>query len=190
MKLPGGADYDEMVAEIAKREPLIRSLVKQWHRRDPLLDVDDISGSVRAAFWEAATRFDSGRGAAFATYACHWARAWLKELCYYTHGRGMGVAWREVSATTLRVVQLDECTAESIPAREPVGMPEFSPNFWQLVAAALDQREAAVVSLHYREGLTLRECGARIGVTKQRAQQIEAGALKKLQAFAAAIKAA
>jgi RNA polymerase sigma factor for flagellar operon FliA len=50
----------------------------------------------------------------------------------------------------------------------------------------LDERERAVTTLSFDEGLTLAEIGARLGVTESRVCQIRAGAIKRLRAYARA----
>ena len=55
--------------------------------------------------------------------------------------------------------------------------------------AELDEREATIVRLRYGLGgddpLTLKEIGARIGLTRERVRQLEASALKKLNVILA-----
>lgn len=45
----------------------------------------------------------------------------------------------------------------------------------------LSDRQRDVLNLRYRDGLTLAEAGERLGVTRERVRQIEAGALRELR---------
>jgi RNA polymerase sigma factor for flagellar operon FliA len=102
------------------------------------------------------------------------------------------VTKHQVSET--HVTSLDQRrTTESNPSPDPVA-PDDEPleiyvanettSTLRAGFALLDERERAVTTLSFDEGLTLAEIGARLGVTESRVCQIRAGAIKRLRAYA------
>ena len=64
----------------------------------------------------------------------------------------------------------------------PNGPVDFTPKaILKRANDVLSARELAVIEMRYRDGMTLKEAGAKIGVQSERCRQIEAKALRKLQ---------
>ncbi len=74
---------------------------------------------------------------------------------------------------------------EKGPAPDEAAFNLAESQFLDRMVSKLDDREAMILRLRYglgeEEPLTFKEIGRRIGLTRERARQIEAGALRKLQ---------
>ena len=203
------------------------------------VEIEDLEGYGAEGLLDAVDRFDSSRGAQFATFAAHrirgaiydgirridWAPRSVRRkereiqanfaLLCAEHGRepteteeagALGVAI-EVLRTSkhqisdTRVGSLDRPrvggpTDSELGAEIEIRDPGVEP-LDHLVAGetaralragldTLDERERAVTSLSFDEGLTLAEIGERLGVSESRVCQIRGAAIKRLRAYARA----
>lgn len=53
--------------------------------------------------------------------------------------------------------------------------------FWEQAVKRLPERLGRIILFRFRDGLTLDECGKRLGVTKERIRQLETRAMNKLK---------
>lgn len=92
-----------------------------------------------------------------------------------------------------RLVPLDSCEYRTAGRNlDPIERIERREQVEQLMVALgrISSREREVVELYYREGLKLREIGARLGVTESRVCQLRSQALRSLKrALASAVPA-
>jgi len=215
--------------------PLVRHVARRVasslaHR----VELEDLEGYGAEGLLDAVDRFDTCRGAQFATFAAHrirgaiydgirstdWAPRSVRrkerdiqtnfvELCN-EKGRqpteseeagALGIdvavlrsAKRQIFGAQVHSLErrLAGDAGASLEPRDPAGDPcvvvidgETS-DALKAAMATLDERERAVTSLSFHEGLTLAEIGARLGVTESRVCQIRSGAIKRLRAYARA----
>lgn len=181
---------DEREAVLAKYEDLVWNLAWRWKRAHPSLDIDDLAAEIRFGFVEAAGRFDPSTGNVFSTYAGWYAMRAVRIFAKRELARGMKVR-REEPIIYVGVMNLSQsgeedadgdAMAEMIPAREPDHAPEFPPDFWvQLRAAVGHKREARVLEMYFREGMTHKQIGERLGITRSRTHQLHKRAMERLR---------
>jgi RNA polymerase primary sigma factor len=148
--------------------PLVLRMVGDY--RPPGVDHDDAVSEGHVALLNAVNGFDCSRNWRFSTYAC---RAILKSFSRAAQraGRRRSMFPAEFKASLER------------PEAPP---PEAEwAEFAHLVPAALDEaglndNERRVIVARYWCGATLEDAGAEIGVSKERARQIQAKAQAKL----------
>lgn len=101
------------------------------------------------------------------------ARAKFSTYAFYGIGSGVasGRAARRKEKVTARVPER--------AAPEPHEPPVFGPLFWSLRRLTPGQKR--VIELRFREGLTQKETGDRLGLTRHAVYEREAGALRKLR---------
>lgn len=143
---------------------LLRSMAAKWHKRVSFLDRDDLYQEAVLGFYDARRTFDKSRGFQFNTYARHWsARRMFRFLMRETKRRGKRVEFPGEVANR--------------PDRSPAALPD---EFWERAEKLLVGRQYEVLSLRYREGLTMRQTAVRMGVGCSRVGQIEEKALERL----------
>lgn len=161
-------------------------------RRNFRCDFKEVVAVVTDGFWEAATRFDPSVGVEFTTYAFWYAKKWLKEFLLNECGSGMHVPARH-GVKRINLQSLDRVlpgqdkqeTLGSLVADPRVADPgdeEYPIDLLKKCVEMLDGRELDIFLMRAVDGMTCKECGQRLGVTKQRIQQIERGIQHKLQA--------
>lgn len=177
---------DERAAALAGVEALAWHLANRLAGRDRQA-VDDLASAVRLGFVRAALDFDPSRGRKFITYA-HWM-GWqygCRELTRH-NARGLAVPDNykvERADVHLACDTADDATgADALTyaaAPEPDGPADLG-ELWELIRPHVSPREFDVLARRYKDGLTLREVGERIGCTRERVRQIEAAALARLR---------
>lgn len=121
--------------------------------------------------------------AKFTTYAYWWMRSsWArfrsKEMQSLVRERtNFGETQRENGELTRQL----ETIAAYDPRREERDRVEWTESEWQDVLRVLPGRDREIISLRFRRGLTLDQAGEVIGVTRERARQIESRALERLR---------
>lgn len=175
----------ETEAALAGAERWIRYVAWRWCRTRQGVDPRDVLAEVRAGFVYAATKFDPSRGAKFETYAKHWGHEYARA---YLRGELAGGLRFPVRAgfRVCRPVQEGALpdggsVLALTPAREAEAAPEFPDDFWEVVLAGLTGREAAVIRLRFRDGLTTPAVARRLGITRQRVSQIQTRAVQRLR---------
>lgn len=186
--MPGNRyTYDEQVEAFLSLVPWVRSRAGSIKKDNYSLELEDIIASLDGGVWQATGRFDPTYGAKFITYASHWMRRWISDYMQTELAKGIYVPQYQGKMTFPRVSldyaeKNDRPVHETIPARkedEPdIDIPE---DFWETVRSNLSEREYQVIEMRFKEGLTLKQCGERMGgVTKERMRQVEARALMYL----------
>lgn len=179
---------DEAVLLVEEWEHYGRNLAfKAWQRGGAVGSLDELRMAAREALWEAALRFEPERGLSFGTYVTFWVRRNIQDLIRAASGAKKSQA-QSPQYRGMVTLSLDadyagngSCLAPTIPAREEAEeAPDFPADFWERVNKWLDPRSQEVIRLRFREGLTLQECGERIGITRERIRQLEARALRKI----------
>lgn len=191
-KFQGGsrAALDELVERNSRG---VLQIVREW-RRAPGYDEDDLMVEGMMALVGAAERFDLEREVRFMTYA-HWrirqaCQRWLENHCADVRVCGSG--------TVRRVMFSRECPQAIRNAMEPTRLstlPDWQErghglsveaddgttrsDAWALLGKA-PPREREVLAGRL-EGRTLAEIGGKMGVSRERARQIEANALRRLR---------
>lgn len=123
----------------------------------------DFGPAANVALWKAAATYDPRRGPCFLTHLRWELRS----------ARG-NVLRRRLDPLLGAAPILDD---PEMPARLPEGEPDFEGRI-----ACLGDRAREVVRLRFAGGLSQREAGERLGCTRWRVQEIEAGALSALRA--------
>jgi RNA polymerase sigma factor (sigma-70 family) len=177
-------DYDALVRSRAK---------KRWSpRKAHLLDEDDLYQSGWCGLIRAAEEFDHSRGFKFMTLAYRYVdgfmlrelygEEWAPEHLFKTGDPEAGSKVRRILPASA-VFRSDEAEAVAFERRE--ARPDWRAQLREAyvdVAKALSERERLVVGARVFGEHTLREVGQVLGVTHQRAKQIQQGAALKARA--------
>lgn len=166
---------------------------RKWHLRNGRGELEDYRSAAQVGLWDAAVRFDPTKGVQFGTFAGWYL---LKHLRPHAHRDAAGGFHVPDSHGFVRLDPLafgaaggedDRDYAGTIPdhrAADPREEPPDAGDVWAAVARVLAgrPREIAVLEAIYRDGLTLRQAGERIGgVSRERVRQIEVRALGRLR---------
>lgn len=139
------------------------------------LPVMDLISDACLSMMNATKTFDPNMGVRFITYAFPLIkfRVWRSIQYYYRHKHdSLDAPIYDDSETTFK----DLLTSHDPGADEMV----FSGQIRKMLSD-LDERERRMLILRFWGDLTLEEAGARIGVSKDRARQIENRSLRKLR---------
>ena len=156
----------------------IWKLATKWHRKNPQLELEDILAEVRAGFVVAANKFDPARGFLFSTFATYWGDNLARQFVHREIARGThvpansGMVSVPMRSFDVRPEGFKESYAAILTMREPEKRPEFPADFWQRIEAILNPQQSAVIRGRFRERLTLREIGEKLGISHQRVKQI------------------
>ena len=168
------------------------------YRIDPQLR-EELFNSAMLAVSEAARRFDSSRGAKFSTYAVLWCRRGLQDQAVQMTRIGPSFAFptgfiRPGTPERRSVLMYSrdgqgnggDREDEYIPGRDSPHSPRDydhrSSADFQTLIAKLKPREREVVLARIIDGERLHVIARRMGVCKQRVQQIYADAIDRLRA--------
>jgi RNA polymerase sigma factor (sigma-70 family) len=152
-------------------------------------DVEDLAAVARARFVRAARDFDPSNGATLATYALRVARHNVRRAANQLRRGGVHVpenldaevaVERPVSHAGWHSQEGYEFSGEP-PARPDPPRAEVPADFWPLVRRHLVGRQRDIIEWRFRDGLRLADCGARLGVSREMARQIERDALERLR---------
>jgi len=191
--LTRACEHDGLIVRMAKRYA--------WACGNTL-DMNDLLQAGRQGVMRARLKYDPTRGIAFTTYASHWIKAYLKLECQqartvYVPTRASTAAWRSGGSIPITSVPI------AIPVQSEHGAPmegtlldamglvtehdheselDRKATAQRLARAMrkLNPRERRVLKVRFwREG-TLSDAGDELGVTRERARQIQQRALQKL----------
>jgi RNA polymerase sigma factor (sigma-70 family) len=149
-------------------------------RRPGLAELrDELEAAALVGLWMATATYDAGR-AAFATHAAIRVRGemldWIRQICPLTR--------RQAREGSIRLVSLQEPTEDGRPllAHLPgVQDPEPWVDDFDRLLRGLPFRSREVLRLYHVEDLTMREIGARLGLSESRVSQVHSDALMYLR---------
>ena len=160
-----------------------------WHAdrfcRRTRMDYDECVGAALLGLVNAARLFRPELGWRFSTYASWSIRNTLARELEVERRRPDRLAVRLSGGTQPHSEWGDRRTGETFdePAA-PEGPPPYDRETERAVAdavRALPPRERAVVRMRFYEGRKLAEAGAALGVTRERARQLQAQALRRVR---------
>jgi DNA-directed RNA polymerase specialized sigma24 family protein len=149
-------------------------------------DLPDMHAEGVIGALESGARFDPARGTKFTTYATFLARRrvvdWLRTRLhagFRVPGRRNGRI-RPLFVFSLGAAADLESPLD-VPAPVPDPAPEFPADFWADATRGLDARSRLVVLRRFRDGRTLGDVGAELGLTQERVRQIQNRALARIR---------
>lgn len=166
---------------IARYMPLARSFARKYAGELPLHTFDDLLSIAMEALWRATERWVPERGATFVTFAgqCITHALWLEIKRSRAQRR---IPVRELLSTSpvnsddgYFDLPSDAKTPEEILSERAVKGTVTS------LMRGLDTRRKLVIRRRYQAGATLEQIGAELGVTRERARQLEVEALGKMR---------
>lgn len=193
-----------MASEERRRAALVEShlhlldlAADHWQRKFPGLDRDDLHSAAYLGLRRAAEKYEPERGAAFSTCAWWWLRAAIQEelpALLAEHGVRLP---RHPTAPRPHVASMDASIGDSDEPRSGRIADEEAADPFEAacrdedaarVRTALGQlrfeRDRRVIRLRFGIGggepMTLRAIGAELGVSVERARQLETRALREL----------
>lgn len=178
---------------IHAHQPLVKSVARRY--RSPTFAEDDIMQEGNIGLLLALDKFDPTRGFRLNTFARHWIRATIR-VAMDTNRCVMRVPRGPRSQPRIEVpkfLPLDkplspggtpwiEMTASEAPSPEDIAVRSGEVQRLRRSMRKLKPRDRFVIEQRMDEDTTLREIGIAIGVTHERARQIEQRALRSLKA--------
>lgn len=149
--------------------------------------IDDIKQEGYNALLFAVKQYDSGKPYQFTTYLNYAIKNTLRGLL-----KGKSDALNQINTMSLEQpisedtdggdlllsdIVPDERAAQGYDRID--SLDEFKP--LHEAVDSLPEKERRIIQMHYFEGLSLQKCGERVGVSSERARQIEQNALKLLR---------
>jgi RNA polymerase sigma factor (sigma-70 family) len=157
-----------------------RTIARQYARRCPRL-ADDFEGAAMIGLWDAARKFDPGRGCRFTTYAGNRIAGAVLDFargeCPVGSRRAAGKAFRRRTVGLVTDRHADDPAWE--PAYEPRPYGEDADAVWELTRG-LTRREREVVAAVYG-GRSGAEVARGLGLHPSRVTQILAAAVRFLR---------
>lgn len=162
---------------------LVVSLARQASDRE--ISFDDLVSEGNLTLMRAVEKFDYARGFRFSTYA-----TWAVRRAFYhlmdSERRRASRAWSGQETVN------DVPDEQSLPGGPPAVPSLTALASLEQILEGLNERERSVIDLRFGlvtgQKRTLREIGSELGVSKERARQIEIRALSKLRGLAESVK--
>jgi RNA polymerase sigma factor FliA len=170
---------------IERNMPLASSLARRIRLVDhPLADSDDLASAAVLGLIDAVDRFEPGRGVPFAAYASLRIRGSIVDELRRLDERGRGASAETPRAMSLDGLVEDEWQAFLATADDALDEQFESEDLRTRVEGALEHlppRQREVLARYYADSLTLREAGARMGISEARACQLHGRAISNLR---------
>ena len=188
-------DHAAQTALLKQHAGAIYRMAFRYVKTSPWADVEDLAQAGRLGFLRAVELFDEARGVKLMTY-CSWhVRSYVER-----EAERAGVIRVPTPARRTMHLQEDKNRALSCLSIDnwPKGehylaidlpWPERKNEVWDEADRAairqalgvLENRERTIIEARFFEGLTLKETGRRLGITRERVRQIQVDAIKKLR---------
>jgi len=163
--------------------PLVKSIANRYLRRlGRWYEFSDLVSVGLAQLWVASGNYDDTMGAQFGTYAYY--------AIYRAYEAILEYLYKNKRRDALRAVSYDEAYEDGAPVRE-IPAPDLSPydaldlrrdvRAMEQALRALRPNDRRIILGRFMEGEKLGELATELGVTKQRALQIEQRALRRLR---------
>jgi RNA polymerase sigma factor (sigma-70 family) len=172
---------------IAQYLPLVRHrarlFARGWVGRS--LHVDDLVQIGMTAVWRATQNYDATRGASFGTYVARVVLyAMMKEKKHYARSNRAGVTV-SLSAPLSSAADDDNDLTMDLPSREPGALDQASmaesAKAIQLAMSQIDERLRDIIERRFWWEQDLVEIGKDLGVTRERARQLQEDAFVQLR---------
>ena len=151
---------------------IVRSMKR--HYRSCVTE-DDLLGPASLGLVQAALRYDATRGLTFRTFASHRIRGavldYLRSIDHLTRGQRKAVKQSGAPEPMWGV-------STSAPETQFAGA--LASEAWRAVAT-LCLRDQEIITLYYREQLTMREIGDRLRINESRVSQLHSRAIGLLR---------
>jgi len=178
-------DASSRAALIERYMPLARAHARRIRVASPLADADDLQSAALIGLIDAVDRFEPGRGVPFEAYASLRIRGAIVDELRRVDERGRGADPHERP----RPVSLDGLVEDDWQAFLAVADDTVDEAFEredlrarvQLALDTLPPRQREVIARYYAQSLTLREAGARMGISEARACQLHGRAITNLR---------
>lgn len=164
--------------------PLARTLARRVRVSTAAADADDMASAALLGLIDAVDRFEPGRGVPFEAYASLRIRGAMIDELRRMDERGR----RATSETQPLSMSLDGLVEEDwqrfLATDDELDEPFEREDLRGRVQRALDMlppRQREVLARYYADALTLREAGARMGISEARACQLHGRAITNLR---------
>lgn len=165
------------------------AVASRWAKRAPdWTDPEELVGEAMTGLCRAAQTWDPAKGAKFSSYAWTWAEQFIRRFLADERGRGVNIPEhrKDVRVGVAGFGSLGLADggdfAATIAAPESRAVPAADADVWATVYAALpDERWRRVIRLRFVDGWKLDDVGAALGISGERARQIERKALNWLR---------
>lgn len=148
-------------------------------------DRDDVASAAVLGLIDAVDRFEPSRGVPFEAYAALRIRGAVVDELRRLDERGRSDRRREDAAIAISLDELLEAESHWLPiAEDDVHERYDREDLAHRVQTALDRlpaRQREVLARYYGDSLTLREAGARMGISEARACQLHGRAIQNLR---------
>jgi RNA polymerase sigma factor FliA len=176
-------DAQARAALIERYLPLARGLARRVRMVDsPLSDADDIASAAVMGLIDAVDRFEPNRGVPFEAYAALRIRGSIIDELRRVNERGRSAEELPRSVSLDGLVEDDWthflASDDGIDAKFE---DEDLRGRVEGAIASLPPRQREVLARYYADSLTLREAGARMGVSEARACQLHGRAIANLR---------
>ena len=165
--------------------PLARSLSGRVSIATPVVDGDDLSSAAFLGLIDADDRFEPGRGVPFEAYARLRIRGAIIDELRRTGERARNTDAAEQPRTLSLDGLMDGEWHEALPAAEDGVDAAYEHEDLrgrvEVALGTLPPRQREVLSRYYSDDLTLREAGARMGISEARACQLHGRAIFNLR---------
>lgn len=178
-------DASSRGALIERYMPLARTLARRVRViQNAVADTDDIASAALLGLIDAVDRFEPNRGVPFEAYASLRIRGAIVDELRRMDERGRGpVAEAQPKALSLDGLVEDEWQPFLVAGDdmdEPFEREDLKERV-ENALAMLPPRQREVLARYYAESLTLREAGARMGISEARACQLHGRAISNLR---------
>lgn len=176
-------DTVSRAALIERYAPLARALARRVKVLSNAADGDDVASAALIGLIDAVDRFEPGRGVPFEAYASLRIRGSIIDELRHLDERGRGATVETPVAVSLDALVEDDWQAflaTDAELDEPFEREDLRSRV-QRALEMLPPRQRELLARYYADALTLREAGARMGISEARACQLHGRAISNLR---------